>query len=83
MRKINDTAMEGDILGINPDQVLIGLLNEAVSPFPEWLVSDWIMKKPAQQIADETGETLKDIYRMLRELNKAIIEVVGISCDEE
>ncbi|HEX5731596.1 MAG TPA: hypothetical protein VF131_02085 [Blastocatellia bacterium] len=83
MSKFNDTTTEGDIVEINPEQILIDLLNKAISPFPQWLVADWVMKKPARQIAAENGVELKIIYAMLKELNKAIIKVPRISSDEE
>jgi hypothetical protein len=41
---------------------------------PRWLIVKWAAGQDAEQIVRETGRELKDIYRMLRDLEKAIID---------
>lgn len=41
---------------------------------PRWLIEKWAAGQDAKQIVRETGRELKDIYRMLNDLDKAIIE---------
>jgi hypothetical protein len=40
---------------------------------PRWLIYRWATGQGAEQIARETGHETKDIYRMLKDLEKAII----------
>jgi hypothetical protein len=39
---------------------------------PKWLVYRWVIGESPKQIARETGQPIEDIYRMLKDMQKAI-----------
>jgi hypothetical protein len=42
----------------------------------------WHQKKPLKQIANETGESVKTVYRILANMQKALTERMGVASYE-
>lgn len=50
---------------------------KATKSQPDWLREKWVEGKSAREIADETGQDVETIYRMLKELQKALNKANG------
>ena len=75
MEKAKDSPLKKWLRSITqePDKSIEAIIRETES-FPPWLVDAWAMGKSPKEIAEETGKPLKTVYRILKQMQKAIIE---------
>jgi len=67
-------TQEQELLIKEQELVLKEVVRKATEKFPKWLVDAWSIGKTPKQIIEETGQPPSTVYRMLKKLEKAIID---------
>lgn len=73
MRKVTNSPLEDE-----NGEITIEPLDESTRLFSAEIVARWANGESPRQIANETGRPVITIYRILKELRKAITKEIGI-----